>query len=602
MARAIDEFFQEFRREITVQSQCNGNFQQFQFMETFAEELIETGFIDNFDLCYYAPELARKRMRVDGYCFSDEGGLTLFIGDFDQERDRLAFLSKTEMRVAFMKLSNFFQACAERKLTDKLEITTPEYDLAKQIVDRDGRIESLDFVLLSERALNGKVYDMPSIEVMGLQARCHIWDIERLYRQRKSRSHRETLDIDFKTMFGKGISTLPIQLSTTTYQSHLMAMPGAVLADLYECFGARLLEQNVRTFLQARGAVNKGIRKTIREEPEMFFAYNNGIAATAKSVELEKTDSGMMMIRVVDLQIVNGGQTTASLFHTRKRDRADLSEVFVQMKLSVIDDRQSETVVSKISEYANTQNKVNVADFFSNHPFHIRMEEFSRKILTPASRDGQPQSKWFYERTRGQYADAQSILSSVEKKRFKMDYPKNQMFSKIDLAKFENVWDDHPKWVNLGAQKNFSQYAQRIGEVWRKSANEFDENYFKRAVVRCIVFRAAEKIVSKQPWFRGGYRANIVAYTLALLAHVFKQKDKAFDFDKVWIAQQVDAILEQGIAEAAKLVHEDILQPPAGAANISEWCKKEACWERLKLRADDLIKSLPSCFFEKTCI
>jgi hypothetical protein len=176
----------------------------------------------------------------------------------------------------------------------------------------------------------------------------------------------------------------------------------------------------------------------------MFFAYNNGITATAQSVETGMTDSGLAITRVVDLQIVNGGQTTASLFHTRKRDKADLSQIFVQLKLSVIDSLQSETVVPRISEYANTQNRVNAADFFSNHPFHVRMEGFSRRIWAPAQKGAQRETRWFYERARGQYADAQSKLTPAEQRRFKAEHPKPQMFTKTDLAKFENVWDDHP--------------------------------------------------------------------------------------------------------------------------------------------------------------
>ena len=93
-------------------------------------------------------------------------------------------------------------------------------------------------------------------------------------------------------------------------------------------------------------------------------------------METRTTDDGLVIDSIKDLQIVNGGQTTASLFHTRRSDKADLGEVFVQMKLTVIDDEKSEEVVPRISEFANTQNKVNAADFFSNHPFHVRMESF----------------------------------------------------------------------------------------------------------------------------------------------------------------------------------------------------------------------------------
>lgn len=399
-------------------------------------------------------------------------------------------------------------------------------------------------------------------------------------------------------MFGRGIACLPAYLETNIYQSYLLVMPADVLATLYEKFGARLLEQNVRTFLQARGNVNKGIRAIILNEPGMFFAYNNGITATARKVETRMEDFGLVIGRIVDLQIVNGGQTTASLFHTRKRDKADLSQIFVQMKLSVIDSQQSEIIVPKISEYANTQNRVNAADFFSNHPFHVRMEEFSRHLWAPAQKGAQRETRWFYERVRGQYADAQSKLTLAEQRRFKVEYPKPQMFTKTDLAKFENVWDDHPKWVNLGSQKNFSQYAARICREWEESSDKFDEFYFRRAVARVIIFRATEKIVSSQPWYNGGYRANLVAYTLAVLGEITRRCQKNINFPAIWDKQNIDPVLEKAIVIISERVYEDIIRPPRGISNISEWCKKEACWKQIQLRLSVLEQLLPEEFFE----
>lgn len=374
-------------------------------------------------------------------------------------------------------------------------------------------------------------------------------------------------------------------------------MPATILAKLYDRYSARLLEQNVRTFLQARAQVNKGIRNTILTEPHMFFAYNNGITATAQEVETRVKDGHLQIVRMTDLQIVNGGQTTASLFHTQRRDKADLSGIFVQMKLSVIDNEQSEMIVPRISEYANTQNRVNAADFFSNHPFHVRMADFSRRIWAPAQQGAQRETKWFYERARGQYIDAQSKLTPAEQKRFKAEYPKSQMFTKTDLAKFENVFDDHPRWVNLGGQKNFAKYATRIGKEWEKSSDEFNELYFKRAIARGILFRATEKLVSEQPWYNGGYRANIVAYTLAVLGEITKKRRALLDYQRIWTSQCIDSTLTEALRVISALVNDDLIHPPQGISNISEWAKKESCWSRLEGLCDEIAKSLPDTFW-----
>lgn len=592
METPAEEFFHDFRQDLLAGAEANGSFLLAEFMDVVARELTETGFTEGFEFAHYR---AQRGMRVDGYWFNDEGVLNLFVADFDS-RTELASLTRTDVDAAFKRVVNFFDASLRKNLAADLEITSPEYGLARQIADRKSLIRHLNLILVSERTLSDRIQALPDAETAGIATSFHIWDISRLHRQRSSRSHKEALDLDFEAMFGTGIPCLPAHLGTDAYQSYLVVMPGPILSTIYEKYGARLLEQNVRTFLQARAKVNQGIRTTIMTEPGMFFAYNNGITATAQGVKTKRTGDGLQITRITDLQIVNGGQTTASLFHTRRKDKADLTQIFVQMKLSVIDNEESEKVVPRISEYANTQNRVQAADFFSNHAYHIRMEEFSRRLWAPAGKGAQRETKWFYERARGQYADAQAKLTPAEQKRFKAENPKPQMLTKTDLAKFENVWDDHPRYVNLGAEKNFARYAARIGKEWDKSSDSFNEAYFKRAVARGIIFRATERIVSAQPWYNNGYRANIVAYTLAVLSELTRRQEKTLDFQRVWNAQAISPVLESTIAVVASRVNDDLLRPMQGISNISEWAKREACWTRMLENMDEFADLLPNEF------
>lgn len=591
MEQTIEDFFHDFRQEMLAGAEATSTFQLEAFMEAVTSELIETGFVEGFEHC---PFRTPRGMRVDGFWFNDEDALDLFVADFDCRRE-LETLTRTEVDATFKRVANFFDASLQGTLNP--DVTTPEYGLVQQIADRSERLRQVNFYLVSDRALSDRFESYPDNQIGGISATYHIWDIARFQRQRSSRGHKEPLNIDFVQMFGCGINCLSADLGSDSCQSYLIVMPATILATLYGHYSARLLEQNVRTFLQARAQVNKGIRATILNEPQMFFAYNNGITATAGLVETRMTDSGLQISRITDLQIVNGGQTTASLFHTQRRDKVDLSRIFVQMKLSVIDSDESEKFVPRISEYANTQNRVNAADFFSNHPFHVRMAEFSRRMWAPAQQGAQRETKWFYERARGQYLDAQSKLTAGEQKRFKAEYPKTQMFTKTDLAKFENVFDDHPRWVNLGGQKNFAQYARRIGKEWEKSSDSFNELYFHRAIARGILFHATEKLVSAQPWYNGGYRANIVAYTLALLGEITKRRKFTVDYQRIWSAQGIDAPLSQTLAIIAHAVSLDIASPPQGISNVSEWCKKEACWDRLLKRADHIADLVPGEFW-----
>lgn len=363
--------------------------------------------------------------------------------------------------------------------------------------------------------------------------------------------------------------------SAADYDACLVILPGEILYKLYAEYGSRLLERNVRSFLQARGKVNKGIRKTILEEPHRFLAYNNGISATAEAVKFVEMPEGGRGIRWIrDLQIVNGGQTTASIYHAARKDKADISGIYVQAKLTIVDQEQVDAIVPLISRYANNQNKVSDADFSANDPFHIKVEELSRTIWAPAVDGTQRQTRWFYERARGQYLDAKNReLSAAKQKQFTNTHPPNQKFTKTDLAKYENTWSQLPHFVSLGAQKNFCKFTDRLAE---RNGFEVDEDYFKRLIAKAILFKQAEKLVQAEQF--GGYRANIVTYSLAYLAHVTAQ---CLDLGTVWKEQSVPSVLQEAIVLIARQVHHVITSPPSGG-NITEWCKKEACWRKIR--------------------
>lgn len=590
MEQTLEEFFHDFRQETLADAESGESYQLEAFMDAVSKELLETGFIEGFEFCHFRTQ---RGVRVDGYHFH-EGTLDLFVADFDSRRE-LETLTRTDAVAAFKRLSNFLESSLDGKLDP--DVTTPEYGLIDKIVKRKSPFRQINLFLASERSLSERLQSIQDDEIRGVKASYHIWDISRLKRQRSSRGRKEPIEINFLELFGVGIPCLPANTSSASMESYLVVMPAKILASLYERYSARLLEQNVRTFLQARSKVNKGIRATIMGEPSMFFAYNNGITATAQDIKTISTGRGLEIVHLSDLQIVNGGQTTASLYHTNRKDKADLGDIFVQMKLSVIEPEESEAIVPRISEYANTQNRVNAADFFSNHPFHLRIEELSRRLWAPAVQGAQRETKWFYERSRGQYLDAQADKKPGERKRFKAEYPTSQKITKTDLAKFENVFDENPIWVNRGAQKNFAKFAERIGGEWNKSSTDINEYYFKRIVGRAIIFRTTEKLVSAQPWYEGGYRANIVSYTIASIAECCKLHKKELNWDRLWAEQAVGDVLEHSLVQAADFVNKILMKPPASSRNISEWAKKPDCWASIKSKINVLKQDLSTAFF-----
>ena len=248
---------------------------------------------------------------------------------------------------------------------------------------------------------------------------------------------------------------------------------------------------------------------------------------------MENRSEGKFIVFAKDFQIINGGQTTASLSNARYKDRARLSGIFVQMKLTLVDadSEKSSELVRNISRSSNSQNKVSDADFFSTHPFHIRMEQISRRIFAPSTGGAQFETKWFYERAKGQWLQAQMQMTKSQKEKFVAQHPKKQVITKTDLAKVRNSWAGLPQTVSKGAQTNFLKYAEIIDENWNKNDSVYNEQYYKESVALMILFKHTEWLISHQPWFEQGYRANIVTYSIALLHKIIQHQFKGYDLD-----------------------------------------------------------------------
>ena len=366
----------------------------------------------------------------------------------------------------------FLEDATAGKLDD-IEASAPASELVSLLQEQRSVISAFRIYLVTDAVLSSRIKDWPDGIVDGKPVESHIWDISRFLRVVESASGRDDLMVDFTGLDGKGIPAIPASHLGTRYKSYMCVLPGAMLASMYNNFGSGLLEGNVRAFLSLRGGVNKGIRETILNAPDMFFAYNNGITVVASEVRVAQDGGTVRLLWARDLQIVNGGQTTASLATAARNDKAKLDAVLVQMKLSVIPAEESSEIIPRISRYANSQNKVSDADFFSNHEFHRRMEETSRRLWAPAHDGQQYDTHWFYERARGQYVTELSKLGRSERARFELLNPKNQMVTKTDLAKFENSWLRFPQQVSKGAQKNFVTFAERVTKVWGKTSFGF---------------------------------------------------------------------------------------------------------------------------------
>jgi hypothetical protein len=291
---------------------------------------------------------------------------------------------------------------------------------------------------------------------------------------------------------------------------------------------------------------------------------------------VQRQPSGALRVtRIVDLQIVNGGQTTASLFRAVRKDKAEVSRIAVQVKLNRVRSPEAlDELVGRISKFANSQNKVNVSDLSANDPFNQRLEELSRTTLAPAAKGSQLETKWFYERARAQYADGlASADGPVKKSKFEREFPKGQLFTKTDLAKYELSWSQHPWIVSRGAQKCFVYFKEELDR--RGGSYRPDENFFRHLVALKIMFDAVDRIVLKKKY---SYKAQVVAYTLALLSF---RTARRFDFDLVWNGQAVPDEWLSFFDSLVDRVH-PVVATPVGGANVTNWYKSEDCWRAVQ--------------------
>lgn len=580
------DFHREFIAEIQGGADADGIITAEAFMEKVIDILDEAGEASGLAQGYFHGEYKNKEIQVDAYGWDpsdDEGVLSLVICDFVLSEEP-ANITNTRINPLFKRLADFIVAANKREFRESLELTSNGFIVADLVARAWKHIRKIKLILVTNRINTARTDAKPIGQFGDIPVTSSVWDLPRIQRFVSSGQTREDLVIDFAEDFGDPIPVLKASFDGAPLDSYLAVVPASQLADIYDKWGARLLEANVRTFLQARGKVNQGIRDTIRNEPEMFFSYNNGLSATAESVEIADLGEGLLLMSAANFQIVNGGQTTASIHAARKNAAEKLKDVFVQMKLTVVPPGSSEEIVPSISKFANSQNKVNAADFFANHPFHIRMQGFSRRILSPAGDTNYRETKWFYERARGQYADERSRKSGSERKKFEAEFPKEQFFTKVDLAKYENSYRCKPFVVSLGAEKNFSDFAKSIGSEWGKEGEAFDEIWFMHLVAKAIIFKNIERLVGSQPWYVPGYRANIVTYAFAKVVHDAEQLKRVIDLDQVWKLQRVPVVLERALMAAAEVANDVLSNPPAGMRNISEWAKKQGCWAELTKR------------------
>ncbi|MFY1045973.1 AIPR family protein [Chryseobacterium sp. GP-SGM7] len=569
---SLEEFHQYFTQSILSDAESRTLLRPQAFFETVCEDLVSIG---DLTKNYTYAEYTKKGTEALGYDFDEERGVLTILNHQYFQDDGIQTLTKTQLDSKFTRMKSFLKKSFEGFYL-QMEETSDAYSMAynlKKYYEKN-QIIKIRLMLLTDGRVTRTLTDISSEFFLNFHTEFRIIDIEYLHKIYSIAGGIGEFEIQVDLPY------LKVNNEDNSYHSYLTVISGDTLVKVYEDFGQKLFEQNVRTFLQFRGAVNRGLRNTIETAPEMFFAYNNGITATASSVEFGENGN----INVIkNFQIVNGGQTTSAIYAANKVSKMDTSKVSVQMKLSVVtESNNQDEFVSKVAEYANTQNKINNSDFFSNSPFHKDMKSYSTRIFAPAADGAQRRTHWYYERIRGEYLNSQAYLSAVDKRKFLLENPKNQLIDKTLLSKAENSWNQKPDIVSKGAQDSFKKFAENISETLENDKLAITESYFKDAVSKIIMFRTVERLVTKSSWYDGGFRAQTVTYTIAFFSFIIKEMEINLNFNIIWQNQTIPESLLFLLEKIAEKIYFKITSPPPGFANIGQWTKNHKCWESVK--------------------
>jgi len=594
----MDELL-EYKNELfniaSIDADANEIFPEESFFEYVSELLGSAGILENVEYCPYRN--SNRGIRIDGYSWNPlEKTISGIIVNFTNESDVINTLINSQINDIGKRVTRFFDRIGDDKFIDSLEVTDPGRIAASDIAEHLNDALKFRVVIFTDQVLSARVKKLAIENILGRDTSIEIWDLERLKALEKSGSDHEEFTVDVKAL-GSGIKALPANELENGISTYLGIMPGTLLSAIYDEFGQQLLESNVRTFLDFRAATNRGMRKSLVTEPENFFAYNNGLTVTATSIKTETIDGQLIITELENMQIVNGGQTTAAIYFSPREKGSikgadkdynykdiDLNKVFIQMKLTVVGEKDTaEIIKANIATFANSQNSIQQSDLVSNHPFHLNIETRSRKQLMPAGETGLP-TKWFYERARGQYSTKLRALSGNEKRRFEAEYPKKQMFSKTDMAKYENTWRMKPYLVKKGAQANLKLLGTVIIAEFEKNEDDFGAAFYKDLIAKMILFREADSAILRSDWYKAekGFKAEAVTYTLALLRHVLLEEEKDINLSRIYQNQTVPESLMNFIVSLAERVRNNITDPEfrGGVANPSEFCKSEKGWLR----------------------
>jgi len=584
----LKDFARDFMDLVKEEAVENGTSVEQQFTENVLDYIKEEGAAVSPELFYCVNKECSRPTEADYYKinafdYSESAGiLDLFITVYI-ESEGLTEIKKNRIDQAHNALAHFLSKCvkddkmyqqyinedtevAEIVGTIKEEFKNKNISLIRFFVITNGQLKT-DYNSSSEIKVGDVDYDFEF----------NIWDICAIRNSEVAAQHDGAIDIDFESEYAHSIECLELG-ENGGVKSYLAIMPAEILARVYKKYKTRLLNQNVRNYLGGTIKVNKGMAKTLRDDPAMFFAYNNGISSTALKVGLRRDEGGKVYItNVTNWQIVNGGQTTNTIYSMFSRN-IDMQNAYVTLKISEInfeDEKKKEEAISHIARFANSQTQIKESDLAANIGYMLKLDEISKSEWTPVN-SVRRNTQWFFERMRGQYDNAKGEPRTKKAKDFVAQHPKKQRFTKTDIAKWEMAWAGRPDIASKGGEQSFDFFHKKS---LKTDSIIVDRNYFHQLIAKAIIYQSISEIC-KQNGIKG-YVNIICNYVLATLA--WKSRE-SLDLDYIWNHQEIHPAMRVAIEQEADIVNKYILKLGQEGVNPSVKAKNEPFWKDITLR------------------
>ncbi|MFT6002417.1 MAG: hypothetical protein ACI95T_001178 [Flavobacteriales bacterium] len=599
----LEEYF-TYRKELINQSQDDeGMVSESLFLSQVLPSMLDAKLIDSedFNSAYFLSKA--DKMKMNAYCVNHSGErLQLFLIDessidLTMKDKNLQVSTKSKYESQFKRGINFLKKAVKGHLNDEIQDSDSSRPLISKVSSSQGvqQFDVFEVFLISAtctvskmgKTVQPKRIDFEDEEIntsytfggerktKSIVLKKRLIDLNFLYTVLISKGYRDPLEVDFVQLFGNGINAIKAA-NEKYFESYLCVLPASLLSRLYKEHSTRLLEKNVRSFLQFRG-VNQGIRDTIRKEPEKFIAYNNGLTITATKGEVENVNGQSIINSLFDFQIVNGGQTTASIYFTSK-DGFDVSKVKVVAKISITkeaNEEELEELISKISTYSNAQSRVSKVDLNSRNPQLLKLKSLSDSVLAPSG------NKWFFERVKGEFNTAARIAGS-NKSRIEKEYPRERRFSKELLAKYYCAWGVEPYLVKKGGEKIFRIFIEELcGEGRFKHSKIIDRPFYEELISKVILFRSLEKIYGQGKNSMGQLRSAVVPYSISILNIHSDGKKRPFDLLKIWLTEKIEDDLREFFRVLLRLT-DTLIKQYSASDDYGEYSKKKELWEAIK--------------------